>query len=142
MISTSKLTVVAAFVLSLVPSAAMTSDAPSLKEIMQGLRDDTVRISDGLLTDDFELVAQAADAIANHPKIPAEDAQRVAAELGDEMASFKALDTLVHDLAIEVAAAARVEDRGTAAAGFQQMFDGCLACHDAYKDRVASALEQ
>ena len=31
---------------------------------------------------------------------------------------------------------------GAAAAGFQQMFDGCLACHDTYKDRVASALEQ
>ncbi len=109
---------------------------------MQGLRDDTVRITDGLLTDDFEMIAEAAAAIANHPRIPAEDAQLVAAELGDEMPAFKALDTLVHDLAIEIGEAARSQDRDAVLSGYQQMFEGCLACHDAYKERVTNALGQ
>jgi hypothetical protein len=34
-----------------------TAAEPNLKEIMQGLRDDVVEITDGLLTDDFTKVA-------------------------------------------------------------------------------------
>ena len=133
---------IACLSLSLIPSLALTSDALSLQEIMQGLGDDTAEMADGLLTGDFDQIAQAADAIANHPKISAEDAQLIAAELGDEMSVFKVLDTLVHDLAVEVGAAARSQDRPAAVSGYQQMFEGCLACHDAYKDRVAAALAE
>ncbi len=124
----------------LLPAAALTDEAMSLQEIMQGLRNDVVQISDGLLIDDFEQIAQGADAIAAHPNIPADQVQLVAAALGEEMPAFKALDTLVHDLAVEVAAAARSHDRDDVLAGYRQMFEGCLACHDAYKERVAAAL--
>lgn len=51
---------------------AATAAEPNLKEIMQGLRDDVVEITDGLLTDDFTKVAHAAVRIANHARIPAE----------------------------------------------------------------------
>ncbi len=129
-------------VLMLIPVAGSADDSMPLFEIMQGLRDDTVQISDGLLTDSFEQIAQATDAIANHPKVSADDAQRVAAELGEEMPTFKALDTLVHDLALQISAAARAQDRAAVLADYQQMFEGCIACHDAYKDRVAAALAQ
>ena len=140
---TSRLTVhtaIVGLVLSLGPAFAVASDEISLQEIMQGLRDDLAQVSDGLLTDDFEQIAQGADAIANHPRIPAQEVQLVAAELGVEMPAFKAIDTRVHDLAVEVAAAARLRDRDAVAAGYQRMFEGCLACHGAYKERVAAAL--
>ena len=133
---------IASLVLALLPATALGDDEISLKEIMQGLLADTVRITDGLLTDNFEQIAEAADAIADHPRIPAEHAQLVAAELGDEMSTFKVIDTLVHDLAMEVGASARSGDRVATVVAYQDMFEACLACHYAYQERVAEALTE
>lgn len=126
----------------LLPAIAVTADSVTLKSIMQELRDDLVDISDGLLTDDFELVANGAVGIANHPQIPAAQVQLVAAELGTEMPAFKQLDTLVHDLAIEISAAAAAGNGDAAISGYQRMIEGCFACHRTYKERVAGVLNQ
>ena len=137
-----KLPILAAvLMLALAPTMAMTSDAPSLKEIMQGLRNSLVEISDGLLTDDFELVAHGATSIAEHPKIPAAQVQLVAAELGPEMAAFKQLDNVVHDLSLEIGAAAQALDREAAISSYHRMIEGCLDCHRTYKERVAAVLK-
>ena len=115
---------------------------PNLKGIMQGLRDDVVAIADGLLIDDLEAVADGAARIANHARIPAEQIQLVAAELGSEMATFKQFDVSVHDLSLSIAAAAEKGDRDRAIADYQSMMTGCLACHAAYKERVAAVLNK
>jgi len=107
---------------------------------MQGLRDNLVEIADGLLTDDLELVEHGATGVATHPRIPPEQVQLVARELGEEMPAFKQFDMRVHDLALEIAAAARASDKTAAIGRFQGMIDGCFGCHIAYKDRVANAL--
>lgn len=132
----------AGLVLLLVPAIALTDDATTLKVIMQGLRDNLVEISDGLLVDDFEQISRGAIGIAEHPRIPPEQVQLVAGELGEEMPAFKRLDTLVHDLALEIDVAARARDRNAAISGFTQMLDGCFACHATYKDRVAAVLQE
>jgi len=132
----------AGLVLLLVPAIALTDDATTLKEIMQELRDNLVEISDGLLVDDFEQISRGAIGIAEHPRIPPEQVQLVAEELGEEMPAFKRLDTLVHDLALEIDVAARARDRNAAISGFTQMLDGCFACHATYKDRVTAVLQE
>jgi hypothetical protein len=124
------------------PSVSMSGEGSDLKEIMQGLRNNLVDISDGLLTDDFEKIAHGADAIAGHPQIPPSQVKLVAAELGSEMATFKQLDTLVHNLSLEISAAATTHNRDDAISGYQQLLEGCLACHSAYKERVAAALSR
>lgn len=129
-----------AILILIIPAVAETDDAVTLTTIMQGLRDNLVEITDGLLTGDFEMVSRGAAAIAAHPQIPADQVKLVAAELGQEMPAFKQMDTLVHDLSLEIEAAARASDRGSAISAYQQMFDGCLACHENYKDRVVAAL--
>jgi hypothetical protein len=131
----------ASLMLIFVPMVGMTGEASDLKGIMQGLRNNLVEISDGLLTDDFEKIAQGADAIAAHPRIPSWQVKLVAAELGSEMAAFKQLDTLVHDLALEIKTAATTYDRDDAISGYQRLLEGCLACHSAYKERVATVLD-
>ena len=113
---------------------------PSLKEIMQDLRDDTAGIANGLLVEDFQAIADSAGRIASHPQIPAEQVQLVAAELGAEMAAFKQFDTLVHDLSLSIAAAAKEGDTSLAASHYHSMLDGCLACHASYRERVADVL--
>jgi len=138
----SRLVSLAAAVLVLVPTIAATDETTTLREIMQGLRDNLVEIADGLLTDDFELVARGANAIAEHPHIPSNQVQLVAAELGQEMPAFKQMDHRVHHLSLEIKAAAEALDRDAAIAAYQHMFDGCIACHDAYKDRVAAVLNE
>jgi hypothetical protein len=132
----------ASLMLIFVPSVSMTSEANDLQEIMQGLRNNLVEISDGLLTDDFEKIAHGADAIAGHPRIPPWQVKLVAAELGSEMGVFKQLDTLVHDLSLEISAAATTRDRDDAISGYQQLLEGCLACHSTYKERVAAVLSR
>jgi len=124
-----------------VPTIALAGEATTLKEIMRGLRNNLVEISDGLMMDDFEQVARGAVAIAEHPRIPATQVQLVAQELGSEMAAFKQLDTRVHELSLEISAAARALDRNAAISGYQRMIEGCFACHDAYKERIAIVLQ-
>ena len=140
--SREKLLGLASFMFILVPAIALTDDATTLKVIMQGLRDNLVEISDGLLMDDFEQISRGAIGIAEHPRIPPEQVQLVAEELGEEMPAFKRLDTLVHDLALEIDVAARARDRNAAISGFTQMLDGCFACHATYKDRVTAVLQE
>lgn len=133
---------VASLVFIFAPTVTLTSAGPELKEIMQQLRNNLVDISDGLLLDDFEQVSRGAVAIAQHPQIPAAQIQLVAAELGPEMAAFKQLDILVHDLSIEIDAAARLLDRDAVISGYQRLIEACLACHSTYKERVAAVLSQ
>lgn len=137
-----KLLVLVGLVAVLAPTIALTSEATTLKSIMLGLRDGLVEIADGLLTDDFGLVQHGATTIAEHPRIPEEQVQLVAQELGEEMAAFKALDTQVHDLSLEIEAAAKALDGAAARSAFTRMIDGCFACHTAYKSRVAAVLNE
>jgi hypothetical protein len=104
------------------------------------LLDNLVEITDGLLTDDLELVERGATGIANHPRIPPEQVQLVARELGEEMPAFKQFDMRVHDLAVEIGAAARAGDKTAAIGRYQSLVNGCFGCHVAYKDRVANVL--
>ncbi len=141
MMNRKKLVRAAGLFVILAPAVAASSEATTLQEIMQGLRDNLVDISDGLLMDDFEQVARGAIAISEHPRIPAAQVQLVARDLGPGMAAFKQLDTRVHDLSVEINAAARALDRSAAVSGYQQLIEGCFACHDAYKERVATVLK-
>jgi len=124
------------------PMAVQADEPTTLQQIMQDLSDDLVVISDGLLSHDLELVVNGAKGIAEHPQIPPEQVQLVARELGAEMPAFKQFDVRVHNLAVEIGAAASAGDREAAVSGFHRLVDGCLACHDAYKDRVAAVLRQ
>jgi len=121
--------------------AAEPTQEPTLKEIMQSLRDDVFTIADGMFTDDMDRIAQGASGIAHHPSIPGKQVQRVAAELGPEMPAFKQLDIRVHDLSMSIISAAETQDRERISADFQQLINGCLACHTSYKERVANALK-
>ena len=122
--------------------AAEPAQEPTLKEIMQGLRDDVFTIADGMFTDDMDRVARGASGIAHHPSIPGEQVQRVAAELGPEMPAFKQLDMRVHDLSLSIISAAEAQDRERISTDFQQLINGCLACHTSYKERVANVLKE
>ena len=124
----------------IVPGLAVTDAAPTLKAIMQGLRDNVVEIADGLLNDNYDQVARGATSIAEHPRIAPAEVAVVASALGAEMPAFKGLDDAVHDLSIDIRNAAEARNREAVISGYQRLIEGCLACHSAYKARVAAAL--
>lgn len=117
-----------------------TAAEPSLKEIMQDLRDNLVKITDGLLVDDFDLVSQGATGIAQHAPIAVLQATRIANELGSDMVVFKQFDEQVHGLSIAIAESANNKDRDAVIVDYQAMVQGCLSCHAAFKERVAQTL--
>lgn len=126
--------------LALSSDAAAPQGALTLKEIMQGLRNDLIKITDGLLVDDLALIAEGARGIAQHPSIPADQVELVAAELAAEMPAFKQWDTQVHELSVELEAAAARNDRDAVYRSYRALSEGCLACHAAYKERVSRVL--
>lgn len=124
----------------MVPTLAATADAPALKVIMQELRDNATEIADGLLNEDYEQIVRGASSIAEHPKIAPAEIALVAAALGAEMPEFKRLDGVVHDLSLAIRAAAEARNRDAVMSGYQQLIEGCVDCHSAYKARVAAVL--
>jgi hypothetical protein len=121
------------------PVTAVTGET-TLKEIMQELRRNFLEVSDGLLLDNFDRVAKGALAIAEHPRIPPEQIERVANELGPEMPVFKNFDVQVHELSLEIYKAAKEGDRVAAIDAYQGMVAACFDCHAAFRERVAAAL--
>jgi hypothetical protein len=124
----------------LLPASAWTGET-TLETIMQELRQDFLDVSDGFLLDDFDRVAEGALAIAEHPPILADQAQRIADELGPEMAVFRNFDVQVHEMSLELYKAATARDRDAAVAAYQGMVNACFDCHFAYRERVAAALD-
>lgn len=121
---------------------AETMKAPTLKEIMQDLRDNLVEITDGLLVDDFDRIANGAMGIAQHARIPASQVTQIADELGPEMAAFKLFDEQVHGQSMSMATAAKDHDRNAMMLDYQRMVEGCLACHVTFKNRVSEVLSK
>ena len=134
-----RLLLITALAIVALPGTAVTSDT-TLKTIMQEMRLNFLNISDGFLLDDFEQIADGALAIAEHPRIPPEQVQRVADELGAEMPVFKNFDVQVHELSLEIYKAAKDRDRAAAVTAYQGMVAACFACHAAYRERVAAVL--
>ena len=136
-----RLLLITALAIVALPGTAVTSDT-TLKTIMQEMRLNFLNISDGFLLDDFDKIAEGALAIAEHPRIPPEQVQRVAGELGAEMPVFKNFDVQVHELSLEIYKAAKDRDRAAAVTAYQGMVAACFACHAAYRERVAAVLNE
>jgi hypothetical protein len=109
----------------------------TLVTVMAGLRADMVRLGDGLWGGDFVAVAAAAEDVADHPQVGAEERLRVQTTLGEEFAAFVALDHRVHDLALGVREAALREDTAAVLTNLGELQRGCVACHGAFRDRLA-----
>lgn len=117
------------------PAGATDSIAPLLV-IMQRLERDVQDLHHGVWLGDLELVAASAREIANHPNVPADEREAIAALLGDEFGAFAALDREVHDIAVTIADSATGWSPERVLAPWDRMARACLACHAQYRDRL------
>lgn len=129
-----------AIVLVVLGNGAVVAAEPTLKEIMQGLRDSLVAMTDGLLLEQPEVVARAATEIAEHAPISAAERSVIKTTLGTDMPGFAQFDQRVHALSLAIRDAASQGALQRAERDYQQMLAACFACHTAYKARVGDAL--
>ena len=126
------------------PAAPTTAQAalPTLFSIMLQLQGDMERVSRGIWAESYDTIAAGAQAVADHPKVPSDELAVVAEALGPDLARFKALDTRVHDLSVELAAAARAGDMATVLTRAAAIRQGCVECHTAFRERLRSKLRE
>lgn len=113
---------------------------PGLFGLMAGLESDMAGLARALWQEQMDSVALFARAVADHPTVPAAEAQAIAGVLGPDMARFKAFDTGVHDLAVRVSESAAANDLDGVVAAEAQLRAGCVACHTAFRVRLRDAL--
>lgn len=121
-------------------AAALRGVLPELFGIMVGLQEDMRRLDRGLWTEDYDSIAVAARAVADHPTVPPEEFQLISGVLGDAMAGFREMDMNVHDRAVEIeehARAGRLEDVLDTGARLRA---GCVQCHTAYRQQLREGL--
>jgi mono/diheme cytochrome c family protein len=112
------------------------ASAADLKIIMRQLGRDMDALNAALWVRDFGALAIAATAIAEHPHVSPQEKARVQAALGADFAAFGAADRRVHDAAMRTAGAAANEDTARVLSELGSLQVGCVACHDAFRDRL------
>ncbi len=122
------------------PAAATRAALPGLFNIMIGLQGDMARISRGLWLAQFDSIAAGAESIAAHPQVHADELKVVRTALGDEIIRFKELDTRVHDLSVQLKQDAEAEDMDAVLATHTELRNGCMACHETFRDRIRSGV--
>lgn len=108
----------------------------ALRQIMSDLGQDAQAITDGLSREDYDLVANAAQRIANHPRPPLMERGRLLAYLGVEMPRMKGFDDQTHAAANAVAQAARERDGQAVIVAFGRLQTACLSCHQTFRQRI------
>jgi len=112
------------------------ANTADLKIIMRQLGQDMDALNAALWARDFGALVAAATAIAEHPHVSPQEKARVQAALGADFATFGAADRRVHDAAIRTAGAAADEDSDQVLSALGSLQAGCVACHDAFRDRL------
>lgn len=121
-------------------SDADSSESRSLKLLMVELAQDMTRINDGIWRSDRTMIADGAQAIADHPKILPSQMETLKEKLGERFSGFVQLDQAVHDMAAELVESAPKADMNAILQSSGQLQQGCVACHAGYRDEAREAL--
>lgn len=107
-----------------------------LLPIMQRLGTEMASLTHGLMTDDAELVARSAAAVAEHAPIAPEELERIQRVLGDDMAAFEQLDASVHAASVRLNEAAAAHRTDEVLSLLNEVQRGCVACHARFRERL------
>ncbi|MDG4867822.1 cytochrome c [Guyparkeria sp. 1SP6A2] len=135
------LAVVAAAILPLTfagPLAASEEDGhggvQEFHETMEELGEHTQRIVSAINHENWEWVAREAEAIAEHPRPPKEERQRIMAFAAERKAEFQEYDHEVHAAAAELSDIAAEGDGREVINAFARLQTTCLDCHANFRD--------
>lgn len=126
------------------PGSAVRSPADTTKPLhplMVGLAQDMDRIATGLWYEDYDLIQQGAQGIAQHPKIPPAQIAKIKKALDNQFETFVLYDKRVHSLASKLVEAAEACNWSGVLNTHEQLQRGCMSCHTAFRDRVRPILQ-
>lgn len=116
------------------PTFAATDAEPlALRQIMQDLGKNIQAIADAISHEDWTQVAQAASAIADHPKPPLLEKTRILTFVGRDIGQFKEYDTKTHDAAQALSQLATNKDGKAIIDSFNSLQNTCLTCHQTFR---------
>jgi|GEM_PF-3602522 len=124
------------------PPASQNEERPDLKEIMVTLGEESGRLNAGLWAEDFDAIAAAADSIANHPNVSDADRTLIQQALGPDFAEFVKGDQRVHATGLALSEAAKGQDLPEVLTLNAQLQRECVACHTAFRDRLADRADK
>ena len=107
----------------------------ALKGIMQQLATDMAKMTDAVSREDWKMVADIADRVADHDQPPLSEKMRILGFIGKESGKFKTYDKKVHDAARDIQKAAQQNDGYGMIESFSRVQKNCLACHQEFRDR-------
>lgn len=105
----------------------------ALRKTMQDLGKDMQTVTDGLVREDWGLVAEAADRIADHPQPPMGERMRILTFVGSDVGKFKEYDKQTHHAARALEKAAIDGDGRAVISTFATLQTTCLACHQQFR---------
>ncbi|MBL0311540.1 MAG: cytochrome c [Holophagaceae bacterium] len=105
----------------------------ALQKIMQDLGKHMQVVTDGISSEDWDLVARIAPLIADHPQPPLAEKMRILKFAGSNAGKFKGYDEKTHQAAQELGRAATRRDGLAVISAFATLQNNCLACHQGFR---------
>lgn len=125
--------ILATFTAGLAAQSVAAEKPMALRTIMKRFDRDMQAATSAISREDWAVVAGLAPKIAKHDQPPMSEKMRILAWLGKDAGKFRDLDGQVHDAATAMAEAARRKDGPAVIAAFARTQQGCLACHQGYR---------
>jgi cytochrome c556 len=104
----------------------------TLRSIMQELGAEYLRLTNALLTDDFNGLEQSAKAIQGHP-LPDEIVAAIRAKLDRNFRGFERIDDRGHQAAADLSKRAAARDISGSAKAFGRLAESCVSCHKEFR---------
>lgn len=115
---------------------ANAQEPQSLLHIMREMGQNLNDVTGGMLRDDYDAVAAAAQSIANHPQPPMEERLIIIGGLGADAGKFRQDDQIVHDAALALKQAAERKNGELLVERYTNLIGGCMSCHGGFRTRV------
>ena len=108
----------------------------ALLQIMREMGQNLNAVTGGMLSDDYDAMAAAAQSIADHPQPSMEERRIIIGGLGADAGKFRQGDQVVHDAALALKQAAEQKDGELLVERYTNLVGGCMSCHDSFRTRV------
>lgn len=108
---------------------------PMMRQLLNNLH----TVNEGIYTENFSLVEQGAQKIADHPVMTEKDKKLVKTTLEEDMKQFVAFDMTVHHHADSLARAAGRQNMEGVLKHYRIMQQGCVDCHTNFRTKITEA---
>ncbi len=124
--------------LCVLPTSTYAEDPKSFRDLMLYMGQQYSEVTQGILKQDYQQLATAANIIAFHPEPPLTQRMKIIAKLGSDFLDFKSWDDKVHLSAVALAQAAENKDINAVLEHNTTMLENCTSCHIKYRALIKS----